>query len=294
MVQYSVSRNNKQKPQKNDDLYEVMMIARKDGSITEPNNPFPVTIGGDGLSGGTISAKPWGLDVSQGNVTGHSFIHKFGAVPAMSQNQSGSVWDKDDTIYPWSAFDTAGTISILTTAANGSTVTTDDGLSVVIQGLDSDYAPLTDTLTISGSTATGTQSFKRVFRAFCTDGANSNTSQIRMSRGATEVARINIGKSQTLMAVYTVPAGKTGYLMQGTSSIQYGADATGDMFVRYFGQDTFRVGHSFEVSGAGGYYNFSFGFPIPIPEKSDIDIRASMRSNNARLTASFDMLLVDN
>ena len=81
MVQYSVIRNNKQKPQKNDDLYEVMMVARKDGSITEPDNPFPVTIGGDGLSGGTISAKPWGLDVSQGNVTGHSFIHKFGAVP---------------------------------------------------------------------------------------------------------------------------------------------------------------------------------------------------------------------
>jgi len=292
MVQYNTSRNGFMRPA--DEVYDVMMVANKNGNVVTTDNPFPVTIGEGGTSGGTISAKPWGLDVSQGNVTGHTFIHKFGAVPAMSQNTSGSVWDKNDTNYPWSAFNTPGVITILTTAANGSTVTTDDGLTVEIQGLDANYAPATDTLTISGSTATGTTVFKRVFRAFITDGSESNTSQIRMSRGATEVARINIGKGQTLMAIYTVPAGKTGYLMQGTSSIQAGADATGDMYVRYFGQTTFRVGHSFEVSGAGGYYNFSFGFPIPIPEKSDIDVRASMRSNNARLTASFDMLLVDN
>jgi|DEB0MinimDraft_10_1074344.scaffolds.fasta_scaffold28171_1 hypothetical protein len=293
MAQFSQKRYDFFNPT-NNDLYEVMMIANKNGLVVNSDNPFPVTMGSGGLSGGTISAKPWGLDVSQGNVTGHSFVHKFGAVPAMSNNQSGSVWDVNDTDYPWSAFDTPGIITIATTAANGSTVTTDNGLNVVIEGLDSDYAPATDTLTISGSTATGTTTFKRVFRAYVTDGSSSNTSQIRMSRGATEVARINIGKSQTLMAVYTIPAGKTGYLMQGTSSIQYGADATGDMFVRYFGQDTFRVGHSFEVSGAGGYYNFSFGFPIPVPQKSDIDVRASMRTNNARLTASFDLLLVDN
>lgn len=292
MVQYNTRKNNFMTPA--DQVYDVVMVANKNGQVVTTDNPFPVTIGGDGLSGGTISAKPWGLDVSQGNVTGHTFIHKFGAVPTMSNNSSGSVWDVNDTVYPWSAFTTAGTISILTTAANGSVVTTDNGLSVTIEGLDSNYAPLTDTLTISGSTATGTQSFKRVFRAYVTDGSTDNKSQIRMSKGATEVARINIGKSQTLMAIYTIPAGKTGYMMQGTSSIQAGADATGDMFVRYFGQSSFRVGHSFEVSGAGGFYNFNFKFPIPIPEKSDIDVRAAMRSNNARLTASFDMLLVDN
>lgn len=292
MVQFTTSRNKFMSPA--DVVYDVVMVANKNGDIVTSDNPFPVTIGGEGLSGGTISAKPWGLDVAQGNVVGHSFIHKFGAVPAMSNNSSGSIWDKNDTFYPWSAFDTPGIITVQTTAANGSVVTTDSGLSVTIEGLDTNYAPLSDTLLISGSTATGTQSFRRVFRAYVTDGAAANNSQIRMSRGATEVARINIGKSQTLMAVYTVPAGKTGYLMQGISSIQAGADATGDMFVRYFGQDTFRVGHSFEVSGAGGFYHFSFGFPIPIPEKSDIDVRASMRSNNARLTASFDMLLVNN
>ena len=96
------------------------------------------------------------------------------------------------------------------------------------------------------------------------------------------------------MAIYTVPAGYTGYLLQGTASVQYGADATGDMFVRYFGQDTFRVGHSFEVSGAGGQYIYPFSVPVAIPEKSDIDVRVAVRSNNARVTAAFDLLLIQN
>jgi len=46
------------------------------------------------------------------------------------------------------------------------------------------------------------------------------------------------------------------------------------------------------VSGAGGPYRYPFQFPVAIPEKSDIDVRATVRSNNARITAAFDMLLI--
>jgi hypothetical protein len=91
-----------------------------------------------------------------------------------------------------------------------------------------------------------------------------------------------------------VPAGKTGYLYKGTCSAQANADGSGSMYVRYFGQSTFRVGHSFEVSGTGGQYLYEFTFPIPIPEKSDIDVRITTRTNNGRYTAAFDLLLVDN
>ena len=64
------------------------------------------------------------------------------------------------------------------------------------------------------------------------------------------------------------------------------------MFIRYFGETAFRIGHSFEVSGAGGEYNYQFSFPVQIPEKSDIDVRLTTRSNNGRYTAAFDVLLV--
>ena len=228
----------------------------------------------------------YGLGVAKGQFDDITHIHKFGAVPAMSQNQTGTIWDVDDTSYPWSAFDTAGTLSI--PAVNAS----DNGKSIVLVGLDNDYLELTETVTVSSSGATTTtQSFKRIFRAYVTNGSITNVGDIVVQKGGTTVATIKAGKAQTLMAVYTVPAGKTGYLLKGVATCQAGADATGDMFVRYFGQDSFRVGHTFEVSGTGGEYLYDFGVPVKIPAKSDIDVRCSVRSNNARVTAAFDIIL---
>ena len=228
----------------------------------------------------------YGLGVAKGQFDDITHIHKFGAVPAMSQNQTGTIWDVDDTTYPWSSFDTAGTLSI--PAVNAS----DNGKSIVLVGLDNDYLELTETVTVSSSGATTTtQSFKRIFRAYVTNGSVTNVGDIVVQKGGTTVATIKAGKAQTLMAVYTVPAGKTGYLLKGVATCQAGADATGDMFVRYFGQDSFRVGHTFEVSGTGGEYNYDFGVPVKIPAKSDIDVRCSVRSNNARVTAAFDIIL---
>ena len=43
MAQYSKSRDSKQKPQKNDDIYEVNMLATKNGKIVTTDNPLPVT-----------------------------------------------------------------------------------------------------------------------------------------------------------------------------------------------------------------------------------------------------------
>jgi hypothetical protein len=63
------------------------------------------------------------------------------------------------------------------------------------------------------------------------------------------------------------------------------------MFVRYFGQSNFRVGHAFELTN--GQYLYEFATPIPIPAKSDIDVRASqVAGNNKRVTAAFDIILV--
>jgi len=228
----------------------------------------------------------YGLGVAKGQFDDITHFHKFGAVPAMSQNQTGTIWDVNDTIYPWSAFATAGTLSI--PAVNAS----DDGKSVVLVGLDENYVELEETVTVSSSAATTTtNSFLRIFRAYVTNGSETNVGNINIQKGGTTVARITAGKAQTLMAVYTVPAGKTGYILKGVATCQSGADATGDMFIRYFGQDSFRVGHSFEVSGTGGEYLYDFGVPVKIPEKSDIDIRCSVRSNNARVTAAFDIIL---
>lgn len=227
----------------------------------------------------------YGFDVASGRHLDISHVHKFGAVPAMSQNQTGTIWDVDDTPYPWSAWATAGSVSVPAVAAG------DNGVSLIIEGLDANYMPQTETLTLSDTGAVpSTKSFIRLFRAYT---AAPNTGAVTITKSGNTVAKIQAGKAQTLMSIYTIPANYTGYLLQGSASCQAGADATGNMYVRYFGQTSFRVGHSFEFSGAGGQYLYKFPVPIKIPAKSDIDIQATVRSNNARITAAFDLLLHD-
>ena len=229
--------------------------------------------------------------VSGGYVADHTFNHKFGAVPAMSVNQTGTIWDVSDTLYPWDALDTPAVVNVERNNV------ADDGMTVVVQGLDADFNPIEDTIVIDGADTLGTVLFHRVNRAFVTNGGTTNVGDIDIEAGAaggTTVARITAGMGQTLMAVYTVPAGKTGYIYQGTATAQASADGTGFMMVRYDGQTAFRVGHTFEVEGGGGQYLYDFAFPIPVPEKSDIDIRITTRSNNGRYTAALDILLVDN
>ena len=232
-------------------------------------------------------SEPFYLKVAQGEVSGHASVHKFGAVPQMSNNASGTIWDVNDTDYPWTSWDTAGAITVA--AVNAA----DNGIELTIVGLDEEYEEQTQTVTVSSASATTvTGTWKRVYRAYCTTATNNN--DILIQKSGVTVAKIVAGKAQTLMAVYTVPAGYTAYILKGVMSCAYSADATGDMFVRYFGQSSFRVGHSFEVSGAGGNYCYEFTVPVKVPEKSDIDIKALVRTNNARLTAAFDVILVRN
>ncbi len=226
------------------------------------------------------------LNVSMGKVRGASTVHKFGAVPALSQSTTGTVWDKNDTVYPWSAFDTAGIITA--GIANAS----DNGKVVTVLGLDNDFNEVSDTFTLSSTaTVAGTVSFRRVFRAYISTGTN-NVGDVNFTKNGSDVLRITAGKGQTLMAIYTIPAGKTAYLYRGVATAQSSADGSGNMYVRFWGQSAFRIAHTFEVSGSGGQYDYDFSFPIRIPEKSDIDVRITTRSNNGRYTSAFDLLLL--
>lgn len=229
------------------------------------------------------------VKISRGQVKGVIPVHKFGAVPSMSTNTTGTLWDKNNTVYPWSVWDSgANTVTV------GSSSASDVGKSVIVVGLDENYDTAEEEIQLTGQTGNiSTITFIRVHRAFMGNG-DSNTGTISIKYDTTDVAIITPGFSQTLMAIFTVPRNFTGYLYQGTASAQAGADATGNMFIRYGGTTAFRVGHSFEVAGAGGQYTYNFSFPPQLPEKSDIDVRIITRSNNGRYTAAFDLLLVKN
>jgi hypothetical protein len=233
------------------------------------------------------TSEPFELQVARGQVAYHSGEHKFGAVPSMSVNTTGTVWDINDTLYPWSALTSASTLTVDRASAS------DAGKTITIVGLDANYNAITENVTLTNATGNPTtKSFIRVYRAYMYNGSATNVGNIDVKISTTVIARITAGKGQTLMSVYTVPAGYTAYLTQGVMSVKSGADATGEFYVRYGGETAFRIAHTFEVASAEYFYGFHV--PFRVPEKSDIDVRASVRSNNARVTAAYDFYLIKN
>ena len=260
-------------------IFEAILLSDKDGNII---NSFGIASN---------------IPIAAGDLEGWDAVHKFGAVPAMSTNTTGTVWDRNNTLYPWAAVDNSGagralTITVVEPNNEGSTSTAENGKTVTITGLDEDLLPVEETIAISGSGGTGSQLFRRVTCARINDG--TNTKRILIKSDTTVVAQISENRGQCESGIYTIPSNKTGYLIKGTASAEYGADATVDMYVRQGGSGAFRIGHTLEVSGAGGQYVYEFSVPQKLISNTDIDVRATTRSNNGRYTCAFDLILIDN
>jgi len=229
--------------------------------------------------------------IAQGVHTGVSHIHKFGAnLDIDTSSDPETVWTGGG-LYPWDAFDTAGVLVVTSSSAQD-----DDGgtgaQEVFVEGLDSNYNLVTETFILNGtSNVTGSVVFKRVYRAFVSVGSNGNVGTITFTRGGTNVMQIDAGRGQTLMAIYTIPADVTGYMMALDLTVNAFRDVQMSLKQRPAG-GVFRIAHMAE---ARGIYRYDFPVPLKFTEKTDIEIRVDQVSlSNARATANFDLVLVDN
>ena len=230
--------------------------------------------------------EPWGLQVSRGQIPFHETVFKYGYNPLII-NANETIWDVGGIYaYPSSA------VAMTATSASGAS---DSGVTGVIIGLDTNYNEVSEAFTLNGSgTYTTTQTFLRVYRAYIT-GATAPVGNINIANGGTTYARITAGENQTLMLVYTVPAGKTLYIDKGTAT--HGTDTAGAfMTVRFSVRSegsVFRTAYKFDLIGDN--IQFDFEYPLEVPEKSDVEVRAicSKNQNNA-VAASFQSVLIDN
>jgi len=213
---------------------------------------------------------------------GNSHIHKFGSNLALAET-SESIWSAGG-LYPWASLATAQTIYAISTEA------ADTG-TLEIQGLDENYALQTTTVTLTGLTAvdTGATTFLRIFRMQYT-GSNAGTITARVTSGTgTVVAQIDPEVAQTLMAVYTVPAQTTAFMLAYTVGTGKGDDAHLKMFAR-------ELGGAFQIKNEMKSYQSTITREFPIPlrfeEKTDIDFRATTSSANSDCIVNFDLVLV--
>ena len=233
----------------------------------------------------------WGIQVSNGDIEGVSYIEKFGRQSDITNGTTATLWDGVG-LYQYL---TTPSVLTVTSDKTEDNPTGPGAQTVEVQGLDADYNLITETIPVG---ATGTLEFLRVFRArVVTAGSYGiNWGNISIDDG-TNVAIIDGGPNngpgvgQTFMCVYTVPAGKTAYLTQwAVSSGKQNADTLAKFVVRPFG-GAFNTKDIVEIQSNN--YIKDYKVPLKFDEKTDIEVRA-YSDNGSSAASTFNLILIDN
>ena len=231
------------------------------------------------------------LEVAMGNIEGQSFINKFGQNDDIGTGAFEDIWDVGGD-YPYPADSTAPITHIDSDNAA-------DTVEVSVQGLDINGALVEQLVTLTGTTPVAlTTPLWRVFRMLNNDAVDIVGDVQAIDVGDTTIyAQIQNGNNQTLMALYTIPAGKTGFFLKGSSGlggVLPAYDIDGKVWARDFGK-VWQVKHTFALSSAGtSYIQQQFPIALPMTEKTDVRFAAKSSRLGGIVNVTFDILLVDN
>jgi hypothetical protein len=254
------------------------------------------------FSGG-VGSYPYYLQVSRGLVPGHKRVFKFGFNPDID-NALETVW-AEGGLYSYLSAATILKVSSSSTADDeGST----GAETVQLYGLDADYNEINEIVTLDGQTVVNTTNeFLRINRMIVRSAGSGGTNAGVIYAGtgtvtsgvpANKYATVAVGDGQTLMALWTVPAGYTAYLYGShvtaacTTSNKL---LTATIVARPFGE-VFQVKDKFGIQIDGGDINQIYHFPIKFDEKTDIEVRAISDSGsaNAEVSAGLDIVYIEN
>lgn len=265
-----------------------------------------ITIGATDSGNLKVTDAENGLAIAKGDVEGTTFIHKFGNAPDFDiADGFVTVWDGADDgginemQYNYS---TSADIDSISSSNNG------DTQDIEILGLDTNYELVTQTITLTGQTRKAIDTnLIRVFRlknVSSTDLAGTVYCYVNTALAAgvpidtTKIrALVVIGNNQTLMTVYTIPAGTTGYMRDWFAAIS-GAKKDSvhvvKIFARPFGQ-VFQLKHQASIIAAGtSTVQHRYEEPEVFTEKTDIEIKVNSDADQAEVSAGFDLVIIDN
>lgn len=232
-------------------------------------------------------------------------INKFGNAPDFDPGDGkATIWDgaADASVVENMVYDYSTTADIDSISSSNA----GDAVEISIEGLDENWNRVVQEITLQGQTRVPLDTnLIRVYRmknignadlvghvacyvnTALTSGIPTDKSKIR--------AVITPGTNQTLMAVYSVPAGYTAYLENFWMSTA-GAVASSihevDLVIREYG-GVFQLKNRSSISTGGTSHQLhDLIHALKIGEKSDIEIRANTNQNGASVAAGFELTLI--
>lgn len=246
------------------------------------------------------------LEISKGNVVGHSKVNKFGRNTDIDTGTTPEdIWDAGGI---WVPPTTARLHNIVSNSANDTSAGSGTR-TIQIFGLDASFDEQTETVTLNGTTdVTTANTYTRIFRMISLTAGSSRVNEGIINATAqtdgTVTAQINVGKGQTLMAIYTVPNGKTAYIKKGFTGINKQGSTSGamaDMAFKYM-PDADTANSSWRTAWEGGlsvegtsFITFDYSLTPSFTEKTDIKLNCiEVTDSGSDISGGFDLILIDN
>lgn len=248
-----------------------------------------------------IPSRDFLIEVQKGNIAGHAMVHKFGRNIGVPNGSWEFINRLGFTAWPLSA---ATTVRI---KAGGNAADDASGAGareITVEGIDDSFNEVSETITTAGASASSatTASFWRVHRAWVSSvgtygDANTGAVTIENSGGGTDLIEIGAGKGQTQFTGWTVPTGKTAYLLSAHMQVDTNLSANVRLFTRANIDDVSAPMNSkrqrlvFAVKGDLAYH--PEGPEFSIGGKTDIWFEAYGDGAVSKVTCDFELLVVD-
>lgn len=228
--------------------------------------------------------EPFDLQVARGQVDGHSTVNIYGYQPAVATTFI-PVWENATTYtYP-----VAATQMHLAGSAG-------DTATILITGLDANYAIISESLALNGASAVTTvKSYLRINSMSVSVGSATNPSGVVTLKDLTDTtiyAQINAGVGRTQAAIYTVPAGYTFYL----SRIDINTSLNGSNFATYQNKTT-TVNGVVQLTQQAPFainYHTQRVMPRAFAEKTDIQLMCKVNASTGAISISQEGYLIKN
>lgn len=247
------------------------------------------------------TTEPFELQVSRGQIPGHEKQFKFGFNPDVDDALE-TVWAEGGL---YSYLSSASVLKVSSSSANDTSAGT-GARTVELFGLDANYDEINEIVTLSGQTAVDTtNSFLRINRMVVRSAGSGETNAGVIYAGtgtvtsgvpANKYATVAAGDGQTLMALWTVPAGYTAYLNAFFSTVateQNNKFATTTLVARPEGE-VFQIKDKFTVEN--GTHTQEYKIPVSFAEKTDLEVRCIGSSSGANISVSggLDFIYIKN
>ena len=236
----------------------------------------------------------WGIDVSSGNVSGVTYVSKFGRNADIDAGTE-DIWNVGGT---WVAPTAARKHSIQGGAADVNTSGT-GAWTVQVQGLNGSFAVTTETVNMAGAGGVNTaNSYVIIFRMIVLTAGTGGTNAAAITAVAATDTTITCGiiaaKGQSQMAIYQIPVGYTGYCSNFSASMNGGANAnvSVELYVKPFG-GVFNLKGTVNIGEAGGTFaRRDFATPLVMAAKSVIKLRGISDAANSAVAGNFDLIVI--